>query len=150
MNYQQPAHSFKTKVQLKFRDADPAQIMYFANIYSLAHDAFEEFIVAAGYKYSDWFTKKLHIVPIRHCEADYLNPLLPGSTYQIDVSVQQCRETSFQMKYVFSAHGKIHAIVKMVHVVLNPETKQKMDLPPNLKTKLLPFLEPQPSSTTGA
>ncbi len=67
---------FKTQIRLKFREADPAQIMYFANVFSLAHDTFEEFIVAAGYRYEDWFSKTDHMIPIRHAEREH-----GGSSY---------------------------------------------------------------------
>lgn len=100
------ANPFRTRFTLKFRDADPAQIMYFGNLPSLAHDAFEEFIVHAGYQYREWFSPDHHVIPIRHMEADFLSPFRPGLTYEIDVTVAQIRDTSFQMKYVFHREEK--------------------------------------------
>lgn len=132
---------FRTRFTLKFRDADPAQIMYFGNLVSFAHDAFEDFIVHAGYEYREWFSPDLHIVPIRHAEADFLSPFRPGLTYEIDVTVAQIRETSFQMKYVFHREGKTHGQVKMVHAVLDPKTKSKMPLPSVMRERLTPYLE---------
>jgi acyl-CoA thioesterase FadM len=127
---------FKTQTRLKFRDADPAQIMYFANIFSLAHDSFEEFIVVAGYRYEEWFSTDHHLIPIRHAEADYKAPFIPGQQYDITAEVANFGKTSFKMKYTFEQKGRLHATVHMVHAVLDPKTKQKMALPPLMVQRL--------------
>ena len=132
---------FKTQIRIKFREADPAQIMYFGNIFSLAHDAFEEFIVAAGYTYREWFSPNEHIIPIRHVEGDYKAPFIPGQTYDVTVTVESLGTTSFKMKYLFEQNGRLHATVRMVHSVLNPKTKDKMPLPEIMKQRLTPYLE---------
>ena len=132
---------FKTQIRIKFREADPAQIMYFANVFSLAHDVFEEFIVAAGYKYREWFSIDHHMIPIRHVEADYKAPFLPGQTYEVTAAVAHLGETSFKMIYQFEQNGQRHATVFMVHAVLDPKTKVKMSLPETMKQRLLPYLE---------
>jgi len=132
---------FKTQTRLKFRDADPAQIMYFANLFSLAHDTFEDFIVAAGYRYEEWFSKENHLIPIRHAEADYKAPLIPGQTYDVIAQVASLSTSSFKMKYTFEQKGRLHATVFMVHSVLDPKTKEKMPLPEVMKQRLTPYLE---------
>ncbi|MEN0058787.1 MAG: hypothetical protein AAGB31_08125 [Bdellovibrio sp.] len=63
---------FRTKKTLTFKEADPAGIMFFGNIFGFAHDAFEEFIVAAGYSHREWFKQKDFLIPIRHTASDYL------------------------------------------------------------------------------
>lgn len=132
---------FKTQIRLKFREADPAQIMYFANIFSFAHDTFEEFIVAAGYRYEEWFSKTDHMIPIRHAEADFKAPFVPGQTYEVTAQVASFSTTSFKMKYTFSQNNRLHATVQMVHAVLDPKTKDKMPLPEVMKKRLSPYLE---------
>lgn len=137
------AKAYKTQVTLKFRDGDPAKIMYFANIFSLAHDAFETFIVAAGYLWEEWFRKSNYLIPIRHTEADFKIPFIPGETYEIDVTVDRFGETSFKMKYVFLKNKQIHATVKMVHAVLDPKTVQKTPLPALMKSRLEVYYQPE-------
>lgn len=131
---------FKTQTTIKFHQADPAQIMYFANVFSLAHDAFEEFIVAAGYSWSEWFKTSEYLIPIRHVEADFKNPFLPGQTYNISVYVESLGQTSFKMKYELTSEGLLHAKVTMVHAVLDSKTKQKLNLPEVMKSRLSPYL----------
>jgi YbgC/YbaW family acyl-CoA thioester hydrolase len=132
--------TFKTQTRIKFREADPAQIMYFANVFSLAHDTFEEFIVEAGYRWEEWFSADQHMIPIRHVEADYKSPFIPGQLYDIEASVESLTSTSFKMKYVFTNNNRLHATVSMVHAVLDPRTKQKMALPALMVQRLTPYL----------
>lgn len=132
---------FHTKKTLTFKEADPAGIMFFGNIFGFAHDAFEEFIVSAGYTYQEWFGQRDLIIPIRHTDSNYLAPLKPGETYKIEVTVARIGETSFQMKYVFTQNERSHAVVTMVHSVVDKKTMQKAALPSLLKARLEPFLE---------
>lgn len=132
---------YKTTVTLKFRDGDPAQIMYFANAFSFSHDAFESFIIEAGYTWKEWFKTKELMIPIRHTEADFLGPFYPGETYEIAVTVASFRETSFKMKYVFSSPRGVHAQVTMVHSVLDAKTLKKIPIPEIMKKRLSPYLE---------
>lgn len=131
---------FKTTKRVTFREADPAQIMFFGNIFGFAHDAFEEFIVHAGFTWDEWFRTKEFMVPIRHSEAEYLNPFIPGKIYDIAVTIEKIGTTSFTMRYQFSKGQKIHAIVQMTHVVLDQKTKEKMQIPELFIQRLNPYL----------
>jgi acyl-CoA thioester hydrolase/1,4-dihydroxy-2-naphthoyl-CoA hydrolase len=132
---------FRTKKTITFREADPAKIMFFGNIFGFAHDAFEEFIVAAGMTWKEYFHHPDYAIPLRQTEANYLAPFFPGETYEIAVSVESFGETSYKMKYVFSKDGKTHAIVTMVHSVLDMKTKQKTKLPDFIKNRFSKYLE---------
>lgn len=138
--------TFRTQKTLTFREADPAGIMFFGNVFAFAHDAFEEFIVSTGYTYHEWFGQRDLIIPIRHTEADFKAPFHPGQTYDITVRVASFGETSFKMSYVFSKNDKLHARVTMVHSVLYGKTMQKAPLPPLMKSRLEPYLESQGTS----
>lgn len=132
---------FKTHKKVTFKESDAAGIMFFGNIFGFAHDAFEEFIVAAGYTWKEWFHNPDFMIPIRHTDADYTAPFRPGETYDIVVSVASFGETSFKMKYVFSHQNRTHAVVTMVHSVLDSKTKSKAALPFTMKTRLEKYLE---------
>lgn len=135
---------FMTKKTLTFREADPAGIMFFGNIFGFAHDAFEEFIVAAGYTWKEWFHNQDYLIPMRHTSADFLAPFRPGETYDVAVTVEAFRETSFKMKYVFSKDGRTHAVVGIVHAVLSSKTRAKTALPESMKSRLQKYLEAAP------
>jgi acyl-CoA thioesterase FadM len=130
------AAHFQKEFQLHFREADPAGIMFFGNIFSLAHDCFEDFIQAAGFTWKDWFHTKDYLIPIRHTESNYLKPFLPGDTYQIQASVSRMGNSSFQMKYVFKNKDVTHAQVTMTHTFLDARTKDKISVPDLVRTRL--------------
>lgn len=134
------AKSFTREIQIRFREADPAGILYFGNIFSLAHDSFEEFIQSTGVAWKDWFKKGPYIVPIRHAESDFLSPFIPGEKYQIVVSVAAITESSFRMRYEFRAGARIHARVKMVHTFVDSQNKTKIQVPDSVKKLLAPYL----------
>lgn len=136
---------FRTQVKLRFHDADPAGIMYFGRLPSLAHDCFEEFIQAAGWSWAEWFQTKSALIPIRHLETDFLSPFRPGLSYDVDVTVARLGETSFQMRYVFHREGARHAVVKMVHANLDPKNFQKKPLSEELRSRLAPYVAPEPA-----
>ena len=135
------AKVFKTQVTATFREADPAQIMFFGNIFGWAHDTFEKWILEAGYQWKDWFKNNQLMVPIRHTSADYTKPFYPGETYQVEACVKTFGMTSFTMKYVFSSSLGAHAIVEMVHVVLDGKTHQPIPVPESIRQKFSPYLE---------
>lgn len=134
------AKSFNRDIQIRFREADPAGILYFGNIFSLAHDSFEEFIQAAGLPWADWFKSNPYLVPIRHAEADFLSPFFAGEKYQILTTIASISDSSFQVRYEFRSGSRIHARVKMVHTFVDNKAKTKVPVPENIKKILSPYL----------
>jgi YbgC/YbaW family acyl-CoA thioester hydrolase len=135
------AVQFTKDLEVRFRDADPAGISYFANVFNFAHDAFEEFIQAAGFAWKEWFQTKDFVVPIRHTECSYNRPFFPGHKYQIQVSVTSIGESSFQMRYIFQQGTNVHAEVRMTHVFLDTKTKTKAPVPEIVRNRLKVYLD---------
>jgi acyl-CoA thioester hydrolase/1,4-dihydroxy-2-naphthoyl-CoA hydrolase len=134
-------NAFITSVKIHFRDADPAGIMFFGNIFALAHDAFEEFIVASGLEWKKWFIKSEHFVPVRHAECEYLAPFIPGESYQIQVFVNSITTSTFKMEYVFSSEKGPHAVVKTAHTFADPEKKTKKEIPTEVRAILQSYIK---------
>lgn len=134
---------FRTHKTITFKETDAAGIMFFGNIFGIAHDAFEEFIVAAGYAWKEWFQNTEYMIPIRHTTSDFQAPFRAGETYDVAVTVASFGETSFKMKYVFSSGPRTHAVVSMVHSVLDSQTKAKAQLPVIMKSRLKKYLNPE-------
>lgn len=127
---------FTKEITIKFRDADPIGILFFGNIFGLAHDAFEDFLPSAGFTWREWFQTKDYLVPIRHTEANFLAPFVPGDSYKIHVGVDSLSNTAFKMKYLFKRGDKLHAEVLMVHAFLDAKTHQKIPLPEAIRSRL--------------
>ena len=133
--------TFKNRIQIKFHQADPAGIMYFAQIFTLAHDSFELFIQNAGFSWTEWFKENKYLVPIRHAESSYERPFLAGDWYDIEVVIAHFSTSSFQMQYTFKQESVTHAVVKMIHTCLDKKSFKKIDIPAEIKSRLQPFCE---------
>lgn len=136
------AKKFEKQIQIKFREADPAGILFFGNVLALAHDVFEDFIPATGLTWADYFQAKEYIAPIRHAEIDFLAPFRPGQQYGVSVTILKISDSSFQAKTVFSEGSRQNAVVKTVHTFLDPKSFQKISVPEKFRAALSPYLEP--------
>jgi acyl-CoA thioesterase FadM len=131
---------FKQQIPIRFRQADPAGILFFGNVPGIAHDCFEDFLQEAGFSYKDWFESDQFIVPIRHLECNFHAAFLPGKTHWIQATVAQIKDTSFQMKYVFSTELGVCAEVTMVHAFLDKKSKKKISVPEIVRSRLEKYL----------
>ena len=128
---------FQIEVPIRFHHADAAGIMFFANNFVLAHDAYEGFIASLGLEFAEWFQSKTMAAPIRHAEAEYFSPLRAGDTATITVEVEHVGRSSFKLAYTFTTAAGRHARITLVHACMNIEKRTKMDLPEDVRTRLL-------------
>lgn len=131
--------TYKSQVTVKFHQADPAGIMFFGHVFTLAHDTYEGFVQACGFQWKDWFLDHKYLIPIRHTECDFLRPFRAGETYQIEAEVIDFSSSSFVMQYQFTKEAQKHAIVKMVHTCLDQKTFQKSEIPETVRQSLAKF-----------
>lgn len=131
---------------MSFREADPAQIMFFGNIFGWAHDCFEQFIIEAGFTWNEYFGCRDYFIPIRHTSADYMAPFFPGQTYEIQALVKALSSSSITMQYSFSGPQGPCAKVIMIHTFVDPKTKQKTQIPDSFKTRFAQYLAQEESS----
>lgn len=54
---------------IHFSETDSAGVVYFANILTLCHEAYEASLVASGIELRSFFSSKEIAVPITHAEA---------------------------------------------------------------------------------
>lgn len=128
---------YTTKIQIYFYDADPAGIIFFANIFKLAHSAYEEMIKSADFE-RDYFFDEKYAIPILHAEVDFVKPLFPGTKVKVGITVKKIKETSFELEYHFSnEEGEMQAKVKTVHVFINKSDWGKTPIPDEFLQYLL-------------
>src|ERR1035437_1956477 len=118
-------------------DADGEGIVFFGNYFRLAHRALEAYIPQLGIPWKDWFANKEGGVPLRHVEADFLQPLRPGDEFSVVVQVAELGESSVHFSYEFlDAAGKPVTRVKMAHVFVGRSTFKKIQVPETVRGKL--------------
>ena len=120
-----------TQRRVYFREADPAGLLFFGNVYALVHDAYEEFLMSLGIDWKSWFEGREYIVPIRHSEADYQKPLFPGQPAHIGLEVLEVGKTSWKLGFQIWQEQPSQPNVKghLVLVFVDPKTMQSRPVP---------------------
>ena len=119
----------KKSFLLKFRYADLAGIMFFGNLLPLCQDLLEDFVLAQGISWSDWFQNPDLAAPIRFAECDFRRPLEPGHEIAALVRITENSISSISFQIDFEQQNSLCAIAKLVVVCVNPKTRQKCPTP---------------------
>lgn len=128
---------FRTEVKINFFDCDPAGIMFFGNIFKVAHSAYEELLQKENLK-RDYFMDSEYAIPLVHSEADFIKSIFPGENVTVQLAVTALKESSFELGYeVMNTNGELCARVKTVHVSVKKQDWQKSALPEDLKECLI-------------
>lgn len=123
---------FLTDQKVGFFDADPAGIMFFANIFRMAHAAYEE-VLNSKIPDRNYFLDDELAIPIVHSEADYFLPLKPGDVVTPEVSPTVIKESSFELTFTFrNKAGSVCARVRTVHVVVDKNSWTRVTIPADL------------------
>jgi len=124
------------EMTVMFDDADGENIVFFGNYFRLAHRALELWLPEQGIPWTEWFKNKDWGVPLRHVEADYLQPLRPGDRFQVAIRVAEMGESSIHFEYDFLKDGKPAAKVKTSHVFVSRAAFKKVAVPAIVREKL--------------
>ena len=125
---------YTTKLRTNFFDADPAGILFYANIYRLAHAAYEEMIKSWGIGEDVFFSPEF-AMPIIHSEADYKHPIFAHEELTVNISASQLKKHSLELSYFFYCNGELKAAVKTVHVFVDKKQMKKIEIPEPLRVK---------------
>lgn len=142
MNHQIRRHnegdSFPLTVPYRVRlaDTDAAGVVYFAHLLQICHTAYEEVLITQGINLQDYLKAGTIALPIIHGEIDCLRPIFWGDLILVQLTPQFLSETEFLIKYELSAEKtekKILAQGNTRHVCIDPKTRQRLPLPPEIK-----------------
>lgn len=118
---------------IPFHLADPAGIVFFGHPLTLMHQAFEAFVIhRLKCPWDRWFHNEHWIVPVRHAELQYLHPLMAGRECLVEMTVQALSKSSFTLETILK-QNEICAVIKTVHVFCDKKTKQKIEIPKEIR-----------------
>lgn len=122
---------------VRFQDTDAAGVVYFANILSICHEAYEAWLAAIGVNLREFFSGKTVAVPIVHAEATFLQPLFCGETYKIHLTPVLLTDSKFEIAYAVFPSGAAESAQPVsqattVHICINPQTRSRSMLPSTL------------------
>lgn len=116
--------SFQYKYTIQFRDTDAAGVVYFANILSICHVAYEASLIESGIDLQMFVNNPEFAVPITHASADFFKPLYCGDRITIELIPRSIDTSRFEINYKL---GSATAITR--HVVIDPSTRKRKELP---------------------
>ena len=96
---------------MRFGDTDAAGVMHFQQLLRWCHEAYEESLERFGIASQGIFPTPGHqlelLLPITHCRADFLAPLVCGDPLAIALQPRQLDPTAFEVSYSFSSSGHL-------------------------------------------
>jgi 1,4-dihydroxy-2-naphthoyl-CoA hydrolase len=127
---------FNYEYTIQFRDTDAAGVVYFANIISLCHVAYEASLIESGIELRSFVVNSEFAIPISHVSADFFRPLFCGDRVTIELTPHSIDSCKFEIKYQILATDSqavdrqvVAAIATTKHVVIDPTTRKRQDLP---------------------
>lgn len=126
---------YRTHVRLK--DTDATGVLYFAEQFRMALEAFEEFLKERGFSLRELLGSP-YLMPVVHAEGDYLAPVMVGDKLEISLKVVKLGISSITLQSTF--HDPERKIdvgrVEIVHVVVDREKRTSVPIPDFLRTLL--------------
>ena len=136
--------TFIYKYTVQFRDTDAAGVAYFANIISICHIAYEASLIAADINLKMFLNNPEFAVPITHVSADFYKSLFCGDRVIIELTPRSIDIHKFEIEYqILSTNSVVLAIAITKHIVIDPQTRKRKELPEPLNDWLIQWCENQ-------
>lgn len=137
--------TFRQKVTIRFEEADARGILFYGRLQTIAHHVFEDFVVSELVPTWDaWFLNDSVMTPIRHAEATYHRPMLPGHQYEARLSLTHIGESSFEIWTQFvdltADAPVVCAETRVVKVFADPAKMKKIPIPSAIRSRLEAYL----------
>ncbi len=124
---------------IHFQDTDAAGVVYFANIFGICHEAYEDSLAQSEIDLKVFFQNQVFAIPIVHASIDFFSPLFCGDRIRINLSPKQLTENKFEIEYqIYHTTGdKLLAQATTRHICIDPSSRSKKELPLEIKQWLI-------------
>ncbi len=127
---------YKYQTVIRLHHTDAAGVVYFANLFVLAHECYESFLDQDN-SIGSIIEQGEFIVPIVHAEADYKMPLKLSEKVDIEMALNKTANSSFELGFAFiNESSQVAVEVKTTHTVLQQDTRKPVKIPRALKNTL--------------
>ncbi len=111
-----------------FQDTDAAGVVYFANVLSICHEAYEESLEASNINLKDFFTNPSIAYPIVHANVDFLRPMFGGDKLIISLIPQKLGVDKFEITYEITIADVVVAKAITRHICIDAISRSKQEL----------------------
>lgn len=115
--------------KIYFADTDSAGVVYFSNLLSICHEAYEEYLSSLKINLPDFFANKLMAIPIIHAEIDFFKPLFCGDLIKVNLELKSINQKVFEIKYQVFKDNDLIANALTRHICINPQTRKTQEIP---------------------
>ncbi len=113
---------------IRFQDTDAAGVVYFANVLSMCHEAYEASIGSVGINLKVFFSNSTVAFPIVHANVTFFQPLFCGDRLTIVVTPQKLDDSKFEVNYEVTIADRVAAKAVTRHVCIDTSSRAKRDL----------------------
>ena len=136
----------------RFQDTDAAGVVYFANVLSMCHEAYEASLAASGIELQRFFSRTEIAVPIVHASVDFWKPMRCGDHLEIHLIPRLLNSNSFEIQYQIFPVGNADKAISTAltrHVCIDTATRSRVALPDFLSQWLQCWtIAPEPTEST--
>ena len=120
--------SFTYNRTVRFRDTDAAGVVYFANVLSICHEAYEAALESLGIDIKQFFTNPSTAFPIIHADVDFMRPMYCGDKLFVSLTPIKIGVEQFEISYQIYINDKLAAKAITRHVCIDVKSRQKTGL----------------------
>lgn len=114
---------------IRFQDTDAAGVVYFANILSICHEAYEGSLEIFGINIKEFFSRPSIAFPIIHANVDFYHPIYCGDKLAITLTTEKLSNEKFEINYQLSVSDILVSKAITRHVCIDTENRKKRELP---------------------
>jgi 1,4-dihydroxy-2-naphthoyl-CoA hydrolase len=121
--------SFTYQRIVRFPDTDAAGVVYFANVLSICHEAYEASLADSGISLKGFFTRTSVAFPIVHANVDFFRPMYCGDNLAVSLVPQKIGVDKFEVSYEITIDEVIVAKAVTRHVCIDAMSRSRQELP---------------------
>jgi 1,4-dihydroxy-2-naphthoyl-CoA hydrolase len=126
-----------------FRDTDAAGVVYFTNVLSMCHEAYEASLALTEIDLKHFFSKAKTGFPIAHASVDFFRPMFCGDRLAIQMQPKQTKPDEFEIAYDLFVAAAIDSVDPSAppaslakafsrHVCIDSTSRTRSPLPPEM------------------
>jgi len=128
---------FTLDMKVRLHDTDAAGVLFFANYFKFAHDAYEQFMESVGFDFRHMIDKSSYLILIVNAESNFHKPMYAGDIIKVAIKTEKIGHTSYVLSYeIFNGSGEKTATIKTTHVAIDKKSHKPIALPEKLIVEL--------------
>jgi 1,4-dihydroxy-2-naphthoyl-CoA hydrolase len=134
---------FKYLRTVNFVDTDGAGVVFFANVLTFCHGAYEAALGAEGFNLREFFSDRGELIlPIVGAEVKFYRPMYVGDCLQINLKTKQTSDVEFEIDYqIYKVEhlDRVLAQASTKHICLWSKERSRAQLSPEMQAWLHKF-----------